>query len=82
MVPTKSVAVQLGRLPPRAESDYRCRVCGYEIAVPRRLPACPMCRSSDWLPVRVHRSAVEHEVVAASGRGGLASRRLGHGVKR
>jgi hypothetical protein len=37
--------------PTRSERrPLRCAGCGYEIAVYRSLPVCPMCREIDWEP--------------------------------
>ena len=35
-----------------------CRICGYGIVIPGPPPACPMCRSEDWVP-RVIRRRLE-----------------------
>jgi hypothetical protein len=34
--------------PPRLARDHRCECCGYQIAVPRPHPRCPMCGEHAW----------------------------------
>jgi Zn finger protein HypA/HybF involved in hydrogenase expression len=33
-----------------ARGEFHCTECGYGITVHRALPACPMCRGSEWRP--------------------------------
>ena len=33
---------------PHASSEFRCARCGYGIIVSGALPACPMCRTTNW----------------------------------
>jgi len=41
---TKSVTVTSRR----ASSEFRCARCGYGIIMSGALPACPMCRTTNW----------------------------------
>jgi hypothetical protein len=32
-------------------AELRCMQCGYRISSFEAVPLCPMCRSSEWIPV-------------------------------
>ena len=35
--------------------DFRCKECGYEIAIPEPHPICPMCGLGSWAPITAAR---------------------------
>jgi predicted Zn-ribbon and HTH transcriptional regulator len=64
-MPTELFVAPSVDLKARADCDFRCRSCGYEVAVPRTLPVCPMCKSSNWLQISRHRGVRGRMLVVA-----------------
>jgi hypothetical protein len=53
----------IGSSGPRVR-DYRCGACGYQIAIPRPHPICPMCSEDRWTLIAPARGSLRTDVRA------------------
>jgi rRNA maturation endonuclease Nob1 len=50
------------RDPEQRAHDFRCKKCGYQIAIPEPHPVCPMCGLGSWAPITAARNLAQTDL--------------------